>query len=74
VVLLGAPDAESTQTLAQTVVAGVPPSAGLLAGVPLGLMSLDRAAISGRLPSRPGTHPTRASTSCDGRRRPRRPG
>ena len=37
VVLLGTPDAESTQTLAQTVVAGDPSYAGPLAGVPLGL-------------------------------------
>lgn len=37
VVLLGTPDAESTQTLAQTVVAGDPSFAGPLAGVPLGL-------------------------------------
>ena len=36
VVLLGTPDAESTQTLAQTVVAGDPSYAGPLAGVPLG--------------------------------------
>src|SRR5439155_1073886 len=35
--LLGTPDAESTQTLAQTVVAGDPSYAGPLAGVPLGL-------------------------------------
>jgi hypothetical protein len=37
VVLLGTPDAESTQTLAQTVVVGDPSYAGPLAGVPLGL-------------------------------------
>ncbi len=37
VVLLGTPDAESTRTLAQTVVAGDPSYAGPLAGVPLGL-------------------------------------
>src|SRR5215475_39038 len=37
VVLLGTPDVESTQTLAQTVVAGDPSYAGPLAGVPLGL-------------------------------------
>jgi glycine/sarcosine/betaine reductase complex component A len=37
VVLLGTPDAESTQTLAQTVIAGDPSYAGPLAGVPLGL-------------------------------------
>src|SRR5437899_9915175 len=37
VVLLGTPDAESTQTLAHTVVAGDPSYAGPLAGVPLGL-------------------------------------
>ena len=37
VVLLGTPDADSTQTLAQTVVAGDPSYAGPLAGVPLGL-------------------------------------
>jgi glycine/sarcosine/betaine reductase complex component A len=37
IVLLGTPDAESTQTLAQTVVAGDPSYAGPLAGVPLGL-------------------------------------
>jgi betaine reductase len=37
VVLLGTPDAESTQTLAQTVVTGDPSYAGPLAGVPLGL-------------------------------------
>jgi betaine reductase len=37
IVLLGTPDAESTQTLAQTVVAGDPSFAGPLAGVPLGL-------------------------------------
>ncbi len=37
VVLLGTPDAESTQTLAQTVVIGDPSFAGPLAGVPLGL-------------------------------------
>jgi glycine/sarcosine/betaine reductase complex component A len=37
VVLLGTPDAESTQTLAQTVVSGDPSYAGPLAGVPLGL-------------------------------------
>ena len=37
VVLLGTPDAESTQTLAQTVVIGDPSYAGPLAGVPLGL-------------------------------------
>ena len=37
VVLLGTPDTESTQTLAQTVVVGDPSYAGPLAGVPLGL-------------------------------------
>lgn len=37
VVLLGTPDIESTQTLAQTVVNGDPSYAGPLAGVPLGL-------------------------------------
>jgi glycine/sarcosine/betaine reductase complex component A len=37
VVLLGTPDVESTQTLAQTVVSGDPSYAGPLAGVPLGL-------------------------------------
>src|SRR5919204_1502345 len=37
VVLMGTPDAESTQTLAQTVVTGDPSYAGPLAGVPLGL-------------------------------------
>src|SRR5262249_15557750 len=37
VALLGNPDAESRQTLAQTVVAGDPSYAGPLAGVPLGL-------------------------------------
>src|SRR5262249_47368223 len=37
VVLLGTPDAESTQTLAQTVVAGDPSYPGPLAGVPWGL-------------------------------------
>jgi len=37
VVLLGTPDVESTQTLAQTVVTGDPSYAGPLAGVPLGL-------------------------------------
>jgi glycine/sarcosine/betaine reductase complex component A len=37
IVLLGTPDAESTHTLAQTVVAGDPSYAGPLAGVPLGL-------------------------------------
>jgi glycine/sarcosine/betaine reductase complex component A len=37
VVLLGTPDADSTQTLAQTVVSGDPSYAGPLAGVPLGL-------------------------------------
>ena len=37
VVVLGTPDAESTQTLAQTVVTGDPSYAGPLAGVPLGL-------------------------------------
>jgi glycine/sarcosine/betaine reductase complex component A len=37
VVLLGSPDAESTQTLAQSVVAGDPSYAGPLAGVPSGL-------------------------------------
>src|SRR5207249_7962243 len=37
VVLLGTPDAESTQTLALTVVAGDPSYAGPLVGVPLGL-------------------------------------
>jgi hypothetical protein len=37
VVLLGTPDADSTQTLAQTVVTGDPSYAGPLAGVPLGL-------------------------------------
>jgi betaine reductase len=37
VVLLGTPDAESTQTLARTVVTGDPTFAGPLAGVPLGL-------------------------------------
>ncbi len=37
IVLLGTPDAESTQTLALTVVAGDPSFAGPLAGVPLGL-------------------------------------
>ena len=42
VVLLGTPDAESTQTLAQTVVAGDPSYAGPLAGVPLGLPVLPR--------------------------------
>ena len=37
VVLLGTPDVESTQTLAQTVTSGDPSYAGPLAGVPLGL-------------------------------------
>lgn len=37
VVLLGTPDVESTQTLAQTVVSGDPAFAGPLAGVSLGL-------------------------------------
>lgn len=36
-VLLGTPDAESTRTLATTVVTGDPSFAGPLAGVPLGL-------------------------------------
>ena len=50
VVLLGTPDAESTQTLAQTVVAGDPSYAGPLAGVPLGLPVLHVFEVRDQIP------------------------
>ena len=83
IVLLGTPDAESTQTLAQTVVAGDPSYAGPLAGVPLGLPVLHvfEPEVKDQVPPdvlrgpggadgdepRPRGHPGRAARGAEGR-------